>query len=57
MPGTGRPTSPWWAHFKAVEGCIQIFRFLVMNLECAGDFRVAQPEEENSAKQREANRG
>ena len=42
MPGTGRPTSPWWAHFQAVEGCIQIIRFLVMNLKCAGDFRVAR---------------
>ena len=42
MPGTGRPTSPWWAHFQAVEGCIQISRFLVIYLECAGDFRVAR---------------
>ena len=42
MPGTGRPTSPWWAHFQAVEGCIQIIRFLVMNLKCAGDFRVVR---------------
>ena len=42
MPGTGRPTSPWWAHFQAVEGCIQISRFLVIYLECAGDFRVVR---------------
>ena len=42
MPGRGRPTSPWWAHFQAVHGCIQISRFLVMNLECAADFRVVR---------------